>query len=36
MILNVRAFAMTAYQLVTEPELLQKIKDEFKEAMQNK
>ncbi len=36
MILNVRAFAMTAYQLVTEPEQLQKIKDEFKAAMQNK
>ena len=36
MILNVRAFAMTAYQLVTEPELLQQVKDEFKTAMENK
>lgn len=36
MILNVRAFAMTAYQLVTEPGLIQKVKDEFKTAMANK
>ncbi len=36
MILNVRAFAMTAYQLVTQPELLEKIKAEFKAAMSEK
>ncbi|MCI9457558.1 MAG: M20 family metallopeptidase [Oscillospiraceae bacterium] len=36
MILNVRAFAMTAYQLATKPELLQQVKDEFKAAMENK
>lgn len=35
MILNVRAFAMTAYQLVTRPELLQSVKDEFKAAMEH-
>lgn len=36
MILNVRAFAMTAYQLATKPELLGQVKDEFKAAMENK
>lgn len=36
MILNIRAFAMTAYQLVTKPELLEQVKDEFKAAMENK
>ena len=36
MICNVRAFAMTAYQLVTEKGLIEKVKDEFKTAMENK
>lgn len=33
MILNVRAFAMSAYQLLTQPELLAKIKEEFTASM---
>ena len=36
MMLNIRAFAMSAYELITKPELLQKVKDEFKHAMENR
>lgn len=36
MMLNVRAFAMTAYQLITQPELLAKVKEEFAISMENK